>query len=250
MRRLHTEALCWLRFGKRLPIVCTEVGPWHADVLGISDKMVVEVEIKKSKSDLRADFRNKKTKHFTYSEAEKFPGQFVPNYLYYYVPQGLKEYALKVIAEEAPKAGLAVQMETNYLDGRNTEIVKKPIRLRATPPAPGFVRMAMQRMSSELCGRHVVYDELVSRITSSFETIEQSALDTVIRVTGMLDSEDLLADQRRRAAELAFAIESVTDFGSLPIEQQQKWLTAATRWLEAQYVNSEEWKSATHRIGS
>lgn len=242
MRSLHTEALCWLRFGKRMPIVCTEVGPWHADVLGISDKMVVEVEIKKSRSDLRRDFSDKKTKHWTYANAEQYPGRFVPNYLYYYVPPTLKDYALEVIAREAPKAGLAVQTDTEFLDGKNTEIVKKPTKLRSTPPSPAFLRVAIMRMSSELCGRHVVNDELISNLTSTVTHTHNEALKRVARNVGMLDIEDREHDERQRAAELAYAIESIKDFNGLPPEQQAKWLEAAKRWLEAQHLNSEGWK--------
>lgn len=242
MRRLHTEAICWLRFGKRMPIVCTEVGPWHADVLGVGDKMVIEVEIKKTRSDLRADFRNKKTKHWVYAHAEENPGRFVPNYLYYYVPESLRAYALEVVAAEAPKAGVAVQTETEYLDGRNVEIAKKPQRLRAGPPSQVMIRTAIQRMSSELAGRHVAYDTLATRMMESFKSIEEAAYASVIRSSGLLDSEDSGADLQQRAKELKLCVEG-TDLFVSP-EDEMKWTASAKKWLEAQYLNSKDWENA------
>jgi hypothetical protein len=248
LRSLHTEALCWLRYGKRLPIVCTEGGPWHADVLGLSDKMTVEVEIKKSRSDLQAEFRNKKAKHYVYANAEKGPASFVPNYFYFYVPQALGEYTVKVIEELCPKAGVAVQLDTTYMDGKNTQVIRKPTRLRPDPPRPGFIRTAMMRMSSELCGSYVSANEGMGQAIFALERIYRSGQESAVRASGALDCEDLEADQRTRAAELAYAVESIKDFGSLPQVEQQKWLEAAKRWLEAQYLNSEEWRDASNRL--
>jgi hypothetical protein len=151
-----------------------------------------------------------------------------------------------VVSAEAPKAGVAVQLDTEYLDGRNTEVVKRPLRLRADKPKPGMIRVAMQRMSSELCGRHVVYDELVSRVTSSFETIEKGTFAAVLRATGVLDSEDLEADLLLRARELKQCVEGTDIF--LGPEDQAKWIASAKKWLEAQFANSKEWENATHRL--
>jgi hypothetical protein len=113
MFTLHTEALAWLRYGKRMPIVCTEAGKWNADVLGMNSKMCIEVEVKHSISDLRADFRNKAHKHYLYQQAnpkhatgyEKGWHTNIPNFFYFLTPAELKDKALEIIADKAPYAG-------------------------------------------------------------------------------------------------------------------------------------------------
>ncbi len=241
-RSLHTEAMCWLRFGKRMPIVCTEVGPWHADVIGVSSKMAIEVEIKKSKSDLQAEFRNKKAKHFYYANADKGTASFVPNYFYFYVPEALGEYTVKVIEELCPKAGVAVQTDTTYMDGKNTTVIRKPTRLRVDPPRPGFVRTAMMRMSSELCGRVIAADEAVVQAQFALDRMTKAALVVAHRASGALDCEDLEGDLITRARELKQCIEG-TDIFAGP-EDEAKWKAAAKKWLEAQYLNSEAWHAS------
>lgn len=210
--------------------------------------MSVEVEIKKSRSDLLAEFRNKKAKHYVYANADTGPGAWVPNYFYFYVPAALADDAKEIVTEQCPKAGIAVQTDTNYRDGKNTTIVKKPTRLRADPPRPGFIQTAIFRMSSQLCGQMVVEDELRHRLTDTLQWASKQALDAALRAAGTLDPEDREGDLRLRAAELAFCIEDIKDFGNLPEDQQQKWLKAAQRWLMAGYVNDEDWKNATYRL--
>lgn len=247
-RDLHTEALCWLRFGKRLPVVCTEAGPWYADVLGLSTTMAVEVEVKKSKSDLLAEFRKKQTKHSAYAHAEEGAGAFVPNYLYFYVPQVLGEYTVKVIEEKCPKAGVAILTDTEGLSGRNTEVIRKPVKLRSKPPGQKLIRQAVMRMGSELCGRYVALGVLQDQVTSQLHIASRGAVQAAVRASGTLDCEDRLGDLRQRAEELAFAVEGVADFDALDKTQRQKWMVAAERWLEAQYQTSKGWDDAPFRI--
>jgi hypothetical protein len=244
-KSIHVEAMCWLRYGKRMPIVCTEAGPWNADILGISSDMSIEIEVKKSKSDLKRDFTSKKAKHFAYAAGTS---RWVPNYLYFYVPEELGEFAVQHLAEACPKAGVAVYKETENLDGRNTGIVKKPIRLREEPPHPGLVRTAIQRMSSQLCGQIIAFEGFRARLESTFAWTLKGGVDAAVRIAGTLDPEDREGDLRLRAAELAFCVEQIQDFGKLPPEQQQKWLDAAKRWLDAQYVTSKEWEDASYRL--
>jgi hypothetical protein len=244
---LHTEAICWLRYGKRIPIVCTEVGPWHADVIGLSDKMSIEVEIKKSRSDLLAEFKNKKAKHFAYANADgaNRAGPFVPNYMYFYVPAALGDFAVQTLETLCPKAGVAIQTDTKFLDGKNTEIIKKPTRLRPECPSPVLFRTAMYRMSSELCGRYVALETLNAKLGDVIVTANKAAINAAARAAGTLDPEDRQSDLKFRAAELAFAVECVQDFDTLSDDRQQYWKDAAQRLLEAQFLNSESFKNAT-----
>jgi hypothetical protein len=238
--------MCWLRFGKRMPIVCTEAGPWHADILGLSDKMAIEIEVKKSRSDLQAEFRNKKAKHYSYANAETGTAAFVPNYLYFYVPEPLGEYATKALLELCPKAGLAIQTDTNFIDGRNTRIIRKPTRLRVAPPRPGFIRTAIQRMSSELCGRYIALEEYYERIYETVRAAERAAVDAAYRSAGALDCEDPEVDLEARARELKFCVEGTDIF--LNQEDRAKWEAIARKWLEAQYLNSKGWENASVRL--
>lgn len=245
---LHTEALCWLRFGRRLPVVCTEAGPWNADVLGLSSTTAIEVEVKRSKSDLMAEFRNKKAKHFLYANAETRPAPFVPNHFYFYVPAAMGEYTVKTVEELCPKAGVAVQLDTNLLDGRNTDIIRKATKLHGAAPSPRFLRTAVMRMSSELCSRHVAVDQSMAQVQAALEEIQRVAVKAAVRASGTLDCEDPKADLAVRAAELAFAVEQV-NFLDLPDDdQKQKWIDAAQRHLEAQYLTDKEQEHAPYRF--
>jgi hypothetical protein len=238
-RSLHAEAMCWLRFGKRMPIVCTEVGPWNADILGLSDTMSIEVEIKQSRSDLLAEFRNKKAKHHQYANADQGPAAFVPNYFYFFVPEHLAEGTVKTVSELMPKAGIAVMTETNYLDGRNVRIAKKAQKLRDAPPRKGFIHTAMLRMSSELCGTILANHRIASEISHNVSKLREELPIHLMRVTGVLDAEDPEADLEARAREMKSCVEGVDIFTG--DEDRAKWIAAAKKWLEAQHLNSRSW---------
>jgi hypothetical protein len=231
-----------------MPVVCTEVGPWNADVLGLSDKSVIEVEVKKSRSDLLREFKTKTAKHFRYANAEVSsagPGG-VPNYFYFFVPEGMEEGALKTVSELAPKAGVAVMVEdARLLAGRNVRIAKKPTRLHSHKPRPGLLATAIMRMSSELCGLQQALTTTHRAIEIHLQDIKGQALLMHARSAGTLDFEDV-ADVELRAAELARCVEGIEDFKGLPIEQKNRWLQASERWLEAQCVNALDWEAKAY----
>jgi hypothetical protein len=151
---LHAEALAWLRYGKRMPIICTEAGKWNADVLGMNSKICIEVEIKHSISDLRADFRNKAHKHFLYKQATPKDGSgwsaSVPNFFYFLTPAELRDKALEIINEKAPYAGLLIREMpawNRYAAGEeNMHVVK--------PPQKASQGASKSRISSSSCHAH------------------------------------------------------------------------------------------------
>jgi hypothetical protein len=195
---LHIEAMAYLRYVKQFPLVCTEVGRWNADVLGVSSTQVTEVEVKRSISDLRADFRNKRAKHYTYG---LLPGEVltrevngdprakghwqragVPNYLYYLVPEVLKDKALAVL-EDWPKYGLLVvptfsfgkeTVSTGYSTGKNVVLVRRAARLHADPPSNDLVWNAIKRLSSELVGAYQAHEDLEAKLTKTLEEVLSS----------------------------------------------------------------------------
>jgi hypothetical protein len=190
--------------------------------------MSVEVELKKSKADLLAEFRSKQTKHYLYGNADP-QDRYIPNYFYFYVPEHMGEYTVEVVKERAPWAGVAVQCDGDLLNGRNTVVAKAPKQLHDGKPGNPFLRTAIMRMSSELCGKHAVIDEVLKELGR----IQDIGAAAALRQAGTLDCEDLPGDRIRRAAELAEAIEGLKLDGA-PEDQQQKWLQAADRFLEIQ----------------
>jgi hypothetical protein len=185
---LHIEGLAWLRYTKQMPLVCTEVGRWNADVLGIGPKYSIELEVKKSISDLRADFKNKRSKHWHYAQPHA-SGSYIepPNYLYYLVPEVLRDKALVVLESQNPKYGLlwvpalGLSEETNSLGygvGKNVQVGKKAQRLHSNPPSDVIVRGAMKRLSSELVGLYQAYEHLETTMKHSLEEIRANVRAT------------------------------------------------------------------------
>lgn len=188
---LKTEALCWLRFTKKMELIATEAGSWNADVLAIGEKHSVEIEVKVSKSDLRREFENKRNKHYLYNSVEpgSAPSRHTPNFFYFYVPWTLEEEALKLIEEHSPKAGLAVygQSSDRVLDGKRTYVKKRPTKLHDKVPGPSIRRAVTLRMGSELCGRYVAHREMVERINATLSHLNSLIVDSVRRLSSPLE---------------------------------------------------------------
>ena len=168
---IKTAALCWLRFGRRYPYVCTEGGRWNADVLGATTKALTEIEVKVSKSDFKVDFV--KTKHDWYAKvtpAYRGAG-FIPNQMYYAVPKELETFALEYLAKQAEitplstprdmlraptvaKYGLLVYDETRRRDD-SLVCIKTAGKIHAIAPSPKVLENMLLRMGSELAGFHI-----------------------------------------------------------------------------------------------
>lgn len=186
---IETEALCWLRYVKRMPLVCTEAGPpWHPDVVGLSKSLCIEIEIKKSRADMLAEFRNK-DKHAVYLAGGR---SGVPNFYYFLVPQRLEKDAVEIVGEKFPKAGVAVlaDAERQELDGRNIYIARKPTRLHDLPPSERFFDLAVARATSELCGMHIANDHLGQTVDTILRGAVQDAKRIALIRSGHLDIED------------------------------------------------------------
>lgn len=206
---LHAEALAWLRYSKRCPVVCTEAG-YQADVLGISATTVIEVEVKVSASDMRAEFANKVAKHDKYktSMERKEPwGSYVPNYWYLFVDEPLRVRAQELLEEKAPYAGLLVRhhpaVQTFGAGGFNVTIERKPKRIHNKPPRPLFVRQAIMRMASSLVKWHLLAGV---KLGLDERAASQLITERIHATEGVLDFEDTQGDLERRGAELAWAM--------------------------------------------
>lgn len=181
---LHIEALAYLRYVRQLPLVATEVGAWNADVLGVSMQSCTEVEIKKTLSDLKADFRNKRAKHYVYETgtgSSQWKRSKVPNYMYFMVPEALKDKALEVLESQNPKYGLLWvpahvygDRETTslgYSAGKNVQVARRALRLHGDPPSNDLVWTVIKRLSSELVGLYQSHEELERKLTSDLADI-------------------------------------------------------------------------------
>jgi hypothetical protein len=192
---LHSEALAWLRFAKRMPVVCTEAGPFYADVLGMNTSMCIEVEIKKSISDLRAEFREKTHKHLIYGRGDTVRSSYAPNYFYFMVPGDISAKAKEILDEKFPRAGLAAVQYPSLRGwdvGKNIVVVKRPTKLHDRPPGTAFVRQAVMRMASEIAHFRIVLDGMKKRDVT--EPLVRELLGHVQGLEGAMDFEDVVSD--------------------------------------------------------
>lgn len=244
MFSLHTEALCWLRFAKRMPIVCTEGGKWNADVLGMNSKMSIEVEIKNSISDLRADFRNKAHKHYLYNVGDSNPNSgwtgSIPNFFYFLTPGELKDKALEIIKDKAPKAGLICRSFPalgKYGAGQdNIHIIKKPEKLHKDPPSRSLVHAAAMRMGSEIASMRLLIDTWNDVPDKS--KLFQSFHDALIGIEGTFDFENIEEDLERRGKELSW-IMTKTDWEKFGHVERISWMFRAQELLNLRRGNPE-----------
>lgn len=187
---LKIEALAWLRFAKRLPYICTEVGPFNADVVGCNDDYISEIEVKVSKSDLKSEFTTKKAKHYRYAAAAEGHGneQGVPNYFYIYVPEHLQESAISLVAAHYPKYGVIVyHPEDSKVSGKRSRVVKPPQKLHAHGPSEEFKRIMLLRMGSEICGRHIAVRKLTETFGKNLHDIGESISKQIDKIVKQED---------------------------------------------------------------
>jgi hypothetical protein len=146
-RKLKYRALYWLRVEQRCPFIATEVGPFAADVLGINEKKIVEVEVKVSLADLKADFRKQKHLGYRPEAVYKWDQQWIPNQFYFAVPAELVEKA-KFECEERGFGAYGVIS----LDGFT--VIKRAKKLHDREPTSQVKFRTALRMGSELLRFH------------------------------------------------------------------------------------------------
>ena len=95
---IEKRIVTWLMQNKycKLAVNNNYVFDWECDAVGITKSyMTHEVEVKVSKSDFTADFRNKKGKHYKTKYGQGC------NYFWYAVPVEMADYAITRIPEYA-----------------------------------------------------------------------------------------------------------------------------------------------------
>ena len=240
---LKSEALSWLRYIKQYPIVCTEVGSWNSDALGISPAVMAEIEVKVTLSDLRAEFKNKRAKHHRYwltNEGERAYTS-VPNYYYVMLPAGLIEEAKLFLTDVCPKAGILSYHTLAF--GRTVFVARKPVKIHDLPPSRYMVRMAVRRMSSEICGLWHTQEQLAGNISAMLDTATQSIAAANLKNEGVLDTE---SEEVRtmvleaRAKELCRAMEGAA-WDTLGTPERAVFLKAAKTLADGKGVNLRDW---------
>lgn len=239
--RLKAIGLAYLRFGRQMPIACTEAGKWKADIIGVSSTECIEIEVKVSKSDLRAEFKKKTAKHFLYNNTSS--NTSCPSYFYFLVPEGLQEEAEKLIREHSPKSGLLVcEYDTQDYTKDCIRVAKRAVRITEGRPSKWLISTAIARCSSELCGLYAKNNKLATVVSEAIEQFRDDLNKITARTFGTLDYEDPESDIKARAKELAFCVEGITEqeWDGLAKDQKKKWIQAAVKWLNTQSAPAQE----------
>lgn len=149
------------RFDKGLMVTseCCGHGGGIADIItyNLKKEIMVEIEIKISKQDLKKDI--KKMKHFLYKAKDEIQIQ----QFYYAVPTSLVEYCKEYLIEHELDYGI-IEIITEKVDdfdfkkkmadyGKLLRVVKKCKRFNKNKPLDHQVRTFMLRLSSELVSR-------------------------------------------------------------------------------------------------
>lgn len=170
-KQMTFAALSWLRYEKNCDIVCTEVGNHYLkDVFGLwigEDGLPassIEIEIKNSISDLRADFVSKATKHEWY-----LIGRNAPTYMYYVVPVSIVEKAKEIIREKNTKYGLMSFNAEEYLEssghpfhiGKTLSSELRVSKLTNERPKPSLMYQCGRRIMNEyFLQKHLIENHL------------------------------------------------------------------------------------------
>lgn len=151
------EALRWLRIDQRCMFIATEVGNYSADVLGISEKKMIEIEVKVTFEDFKNDFR--KYKHQLYngvwnsSEEGIARNQWIPTHFYFAVTPDLIE-KVKDYLDSMNKEQYKRVDHYGVIDCSTWNVVKRAKWIHKNPPNNRVKCTTALRMGSELIRFH------------------------------------------------------------------------------------------------
>lgn len=150
-RWIELMAMSWLRYRKRVDLICTEcflMNNCIADVVGATDENIYEIEIKRSMQDLKRDFETKEHKHDVYSM--KYRAETIlPNYFFFLVPSLLADQAREFLQTKNPKYGLlAFEIAGQWEEPIRS--VKPGRRLHEGLPHKYLLSAIRSRMSNEI----------------------------------------------------------------------------------------------------
>lgn len=151
--KLKYQALFYLRIKQRCTFIATEAGYNSADVLGINEKKMIEIEVKTSMVDFKNDF--KKPKHYNYNKDEGgWRKQWIPNQFYFAVPPEMVEDVKKYLDEHTEYCRYGVlALVVPDTDGE-FRVARAAKKLHDRPPSSHSKFTLALRMGSELLRFH------------------------------------------------------------------------------------------------
>ena len=155
--KLKYQALFYLRIKQRCCFIATEVGNNSADVLGISEKKMIEIEVKTNMPDFKNDF--KKPKHGNYDREKEgayigsWQKQWVPNQFYFAVPTSMVEEVKKYLEDKGYTQYGVLALAEPDTDGE-FRVVKQAKKLHDRAPSSHAKYVVALRMGSELLRFH------------------------------------------------------------------------------------------------
>lgn len=152
--KIKYQAMLWLRLRQRCPFIATEAGPNSADVLGISEKRMIEIEVKTSKADFLADFRKYKHKNYTGQTycGSAWDVQWIPNQFYYAVPDEMIDVCREIL-ERKNSSGESYE-KYGLISAGSFTVVKRAKKLHDREPTSHAKFSLALRMGSELLRFH------------------------------------------------------------------------------------------------
>lgn len=150
--KMKYQALYWLRIKQRCMFIATEAGEFSADVLGINEEKMIEVEVKVTMQDFKNDF--KKYKHDRYSGYwSDGVCQWVPNRFYYAVPEKMVPAVKQFLLEKSELGSFSKReklKDYGIIQLEGWEVIKRAGWLHKNKPTNRVKCALALRMGSEL----------------------------------------------------------------------------------------------------
>ncbi len=150
--KMKYEALKWLRIDQRCMFIATEVGGYNADVLGINEKKMIEVEVKVTFEDFKNDFKKYKHDRYVGGFSGEWENQWIPTHFYFALPDDLVDKA-KAHLEERSKNYPKVS-DYGIIQMTDWKVVKRAKWLHKNPPNNRVKCTTALRMGSALIRFH------------------------------------------------------------------------------------------------
>jgi len=119
----------------------------QSDIVVDNGKEVVEIEVKTSLSDLKADFKKKKFRYFRFQDNRRYI-YFVCNRFYYAIPKKLCQDASKIISDMDNNFGI-ISVSKRIIGNKGIEIIKVAKKINDIL-LENIRRKIMQRTSSDM----------------------------------------------------------------------------------------------------
>ena len=183
---LKDAGFSWLRFEKQMVYVATECGQWNSDLLAADEERVIELEIKVSVSDLRAEFKKPKHAHYSSDESLRPKGWkrhrwSVPNLFLFLVPASLAPEADAMCEANNPNYGV-LSYDWEAPVGERVRSFRKAQRLHSDPPDKEVYRTIAKRMASDLATHYFLaarHQEFVAELRQEMrQMVEASTQNT------------------------------------------------------------------------